>query len=258
MVRKFIVSLGIAALTAVGWGLPAEAAMIEYTAGHADIGVAIEDGELNLHYHFGGDAVLDNVLLGSGLDEEAYEYDPSEVYVRVPDSQMFNVDGTIHSGVGLGPGAGDVWVLSQNNLAGLPFLGFGTEDLPQGSGNTVFSLLGVSGPGNFSLWTAGFGFSVKWDSVDGFGADDAFSLPAGSHSHYNWGFTAPGVYYVDVLATNGSLSDSGRFTFLVGDQTTLPEVVSPVPEPASLALAGMGGLALCGGALRRRRAARSN
>ncbi len=39
----------------------ANADLIEYTAGHGDIGLAVEAGQLHLHYHFAPGAVLDGV-----------------------------------------------------------------------------------------------------------------------------------------------------------------------------------------------------
>jgi surface-anchored protein len=240
------------ALAALTPAREAEAALMEYTAGHLDIGVEYEDdeGELHLHYHFGGDAVLDGVMGGG-------EYGLDEVYIRVADSLFF--PGAPLNLVGLGSGTGDAWVLPQTNNPGVPFTGLATEEVPLDFGSTRFQMSGFSGPGEFAVWTFGFGATIYWDTY-GSGVDptDYIDLTAGSHAHYAWGFTAPGVYYVDVLAQsllNPGLSDTGTLIFVVGDSTLPPEAPnsSPVPEPTSLALLGMGTLAMGGGIFRRRR-----
>jgi surface-anchored protein len=62
-------------------------------------------------------------------------------------------------------------------------------------------------------------------SSDGITGDDVVELPAGTHAHYNWGFTAPGTYRVTMEAS-GVLVDGGEtaasqavVTFVVGDAT---------------------------------------
>jgi len=61
----------------------------------------------------------------------------------------------------------------------------------------------VRGPGQFSIYqTNSSGVPVVWVATsDGLTANDLVYLPAGGHVHYNWAFTAPGVYEVDIRAT---------------------------------------------------------
>ena len=243
--RRFLFGSCFAVMMAGAWG-SIDAALIEYSAGHADIGVALENGDLELHYHFGGNAVLDGVTLGAGA-----EFAPQDIYVRVSDS--LKITGAPLQLIGLGSGPGDAWILPQSNQSGAPFIGIATEDLPLDFGNTEFSLVGMSGPGEFSLFSLGFSTTVYWSTFDGLDSSDKLTLSAGTHSHFAYGFTAPGVYEVGIQArslNDPSLVDSNVFTFVVGDATSPP--VSPVPEPSSLMLMGLGALGLCGASLRRR------
>ncbi|QEF96411.1 Calx-beta domain protein [Stieleria maiorica] len=74
---------------------------------------------------------------------------------------------------------------------------------------------GSAGSGEFSMWQSGvFGQTVVFmssfddgvananalglDTTDGISADDAVWISTGSHAHYNFGFTQPGRYEVDL------------------------------------------------------------
>ncbi|TWU56058.1 choice-of-anchor M domain-containing protein [Rubripirellula reticaptiva] len=214
------------------WFLPftaANAAVVEFASGHGDIGLAYENGELELHYHFGDGAVLG----GSPLVGEI-EYGPSEAYVRVGDSAMVTTTADVSF---LGTFAGDsVWLLPQSNTAGLPFLGIAAEELDSSFAGAMLSMSSFSGPGEFALWQAGGigGATVRWQSNNGIDSTDMLNLSIGGHDHYNYGFTAEGIYDVGVtavadFAAGGSVTDVGTFRFIVGDATA-------VPEPGSLAI----------------------
>jgi surface-anchored protein len=248
MMRRFLFGSCFAVLMAGACG-SIDAALIEFSAGHADIGVALENGDLELHYHFGSNAVLDGVT--QGVDTE---YPPQDIYVRVSDS--LKITNAPLQLVGLGSGPGDAWILPQTSVSGAPFLGIATEDLPLNFGSTQFSLVGMSGPGEFALWAnSGFGLTTYMSTYDGLSSSDQVTLPAATHAHFSYGFTAPGVYELSLQAkslSNPSLSDLNVFTFVVGDATAPPVGPTAVPEPTSLMLAGLGALGLCGASLRRR------
>ena len=225
----------------------ATAAPVEYTDGHGDIGLAFENGELELHYHFGDGAVLD----GSSLIGDA-EFDPDEAYVRVADAARSVVNGSVPF---LGLTAGDeAWVLPQSNTTGLPFLGIAAEELDSSFSSASLTLSSFSGPGEFAIWQDGGlgGANVRMQTVDGISSADVIGLGIGGHDHYNYGFTAEGVYTVGItaeadFAAGGSVTDFGELTFVVGS-------VTAVPEPTSMAaLAVIGGVAAVG---RRRRSSR--
>ncbi|QEF99260.1 hypothetical protein Mal15_33220 [Stieleria maiorica] len=251
--NRFIITSARICLVGVVFAFAGNAAadVVEYSAGHSDIGLAYEDGELHLHYHFGSDAILDGNPTGvvGGV-----EYDPSEAVVRVTNDALYagGAPGPISF---LGLDTGDpVWILPQSNAGGLPFLGIATEELDAPFNSASFEMTGFSGPGQFALWQGGFTPSVFMQTNDGVigGPSDTLSIAGvGSHDHYNWGFTEEGVYDIQLTATafNSSLpggfaTDTGTFRFVVGN-------VTAIPEPSSFAAIA---LAATGFLVRRRRA----
>lgn len=122
---------------------------------------------------------------------------------------------TITSAVSrLGPVGAPLWVMSQNNLFGTNYLGMraifqpgvfqarvGSNYIPSATGSISLRLVSATGTGpaaggNFALWESELG-NIIWyfDTSDGIGsADERPTIPAGAHSHFNWGFTKPGSY----------------------------------------------------------------
>jgi len=120
----------------------------------------------------------------------------------------------------LGAAAGEpVWVLPQSQQPHVPYPGIGAED----TSATTFakhletdprlgteaawirvSLVAVRGPagGHFSLYqSTATGPKVWMASADGVTAQDAAWIVPGGHTHYNWAFTRPGNYQIDIVAS---------------------------------------------------------
>jgi len=231
---------------------------MDYTFGHGDIGIAFEehhdvvsldehdhDDEFFFHWHLGADSNL-----GEG------EHEASEITAVVPSSRESVVqnDAPFNNMTGAAPGS-SIWTLPQNEVGGVPFLGIATEELSSDDfpGLITFSLDSVtspSGSGEFSLWqTDGFGaFDFYFSTNNPAGTENennnTFQTTAGTHSHFNWGFTEPGMWILQMTvsgthAVEGNLSATESFAFNV------------VPEPSTYAIfAGLGALAIC--VLRRR------
>jgi surface-anchored protein len=150
------------------------------------------------------------------LDYEAGPFAPAEYPLvvgaaarqRVPDDPRFTS--------ALGLAGGPVWILPQNEAAGLLNLGVGTSGISAGvfAGNQLrLELRHVEGPGDFALFSISpFGApTVHLASRDGTDpAVDFLTVPAvNGHLHVNWAFTAPGTYRVG-LAARGTLAATGQ------------------------------------------------
>lgn len=233
-----------------------------YTEGHADVGVAYEDGKLHLHFHAEG-AMINGV--------ETYgEFEPSAITIRVPLS-VYRANHIGQEGdwasdwrnvpESLGLVQGDkFWNLPETFEGGIPFLGIGAEEVPKGvfQNNRIrLALVDMVAPedGEFTLWAAGA--NVRMQTFNGIDeSSDYVDVDATVHGHWNWAFSKPGDYYL-TLRASGTLVEGGQFL-----ETTDTFHFQVVPEPSAITLVGVGlGTVVCVGAARRRRLrrlARSN
>ncbi len=218
-----------------------------YLSGHCDLCADYDEVEekLELNYHFHNGGYYEGSIPGTiGSPIIPDEYAPSSLNTRVPNSAAVSV--TEYAGSKWSPlgTSGDyIWVLPSSIEPDtvMPYLGFGTEELDDGSdtpANTSddhtwskikYSILDVKCPtdGNFSMWTGTTTPTFYWKTSDGIDSTDVYSQSIGGHNHANFGFTTEGVYEVQMQlsATRDGVavtSDVETFTFLVGN-TTIPE-----------------------------------
>jgi surface-anchored protein len=194
--------LGLAALLATGLTLQAPTPLYQ---GHTDIGIDYDESVnvWNLHIH---DEVTDT------------EYSPPTNALLVV---KYEAHGLVPAGAQwsfLGTAGSDVWTLPNTENTNLLFLGFGAEEIADGTfTNNLFTLTltGFSGPGNLAIYDLdSFGDPVVWmNTADGVTGADARVLPSGAHSHVNWAFSAPGEYTVtfeaNAVSTTNGLTSSG-------------------------------------------------
>lgn len=119
----------------------------------------------------------------------------------------------------LGVSAGaPVYVLPQTQNPALLYLGASAEGTapsslkawlpsdPRVSATTEWirvDVVGFRGPGQMSVYDVDSGGNPRvWiATADGLSVQDLLFVPAGGHLHFNWAFTARGVYELDVHAT---------------------------------------------------------
>ncbi|MBX3420298.1 MAG: choice-of-anchor M domain-containing protein [Pirellulaceae bacterium] len=204
--------------------------------GHLDIGVLYESGQLSWH-------ILAEEATQEGGEAGELEgmFAPNELAIRVPD--LVKIDSPPFPGNSLFTGAttGPFWTIPSSGIEGAPFPGFSWDlglpsppqlDLGQWqNGRLVIQLIDADMPagGNFSLWTN----TINHVSTFNPALSNAPSVSPGTnsfvlsiHTHYNWGFTAPGIYDLTFRASgthnvDGFKSTQATFRFLVGDTTTL-------------------------------------
>jgi surface-anchored protein len=220
---------------------------------HVDVGLGYSAlGGWDLHVHD---------------DTNSAEYEPGEallfagVSARInrPASAAFNF-------IGVGSGE-QFWLMPFTQNPSVIFLGIGTDEVESGSFASYLetdsrvnqpgawielSLLDVRGPGQVSLWTNdGFGSPIVWWSTaeGGITASDSAFVLSESHAHFNWGFTAAGLYEVDVQAT--AFLGPGATNPSTSAVATYHFGIEAVPEPGSALLALLGAFTLS--ARRRRR-----
>jgi surface-anchored protein len=225
--------IALAMLTAVGL-TSAATAQTTVSTGHVDIfGVGYVGGALELLIH----------EEASGL-----EFEPVDTVVQVnlggfvlrPASAAFDF---------LGASGTSLWILPASEIEsdnrGVIFAGVGTEEIDPidwGAGTpitiTLLSVVRAPAGGNFFLWSEDeFGNPTQVMNSTNLATYDSLTQAIGLHEHYNWGFTAEGIYEIEFQATgtpeNGSpLSATQTYTF------------STVPEPSTYALLGLGAGAL--------------
>lgn len=219
---------------ALGFGLTSSLALGQsYTGGHGDVGVGLEGSELHLHAHLHENAIVDGNPLPT---DEEYEADSLVIVVPQIAAEVF---GSTRPEAGVEAGE-TLWILPESDPLSIdiPFLGIGSEELTSADWTTsiVLSLDSVtspSGSGTFSLWQNDLGnlefFFSSADASLTENGDNTVVMSAGDHLHFNWGFTEPGEWLIEMTAsgthnTLGTLSSTETFTFSV------------IPEPASASL----------------------
>jgi surface-anchored protein len=187
--------------------------------------------EPHIHNEGGPDgAIIDGVRV-----EDEGEFEPDELILVGKRSSTIAVGSTTY-----------FWLPETEAQAasqGVPFVGIGLEELAVADwvgGTLTLSLESFSGPGQLLLWQDD-GFGGETIFLDTGNAITSFTLVAGSHTHYNWGFTEEGIYNIEFGITgnhvaDGSQNGSAIYTFLI-------------PEPSSFLLCAIAGLGL----LRRKR-----
>lgn len=154
--------------------------------GHFDLGPRIVDGKLKLQVKD------DRSQPASWVDPATLTFSLGDkATLKAPDALNFVAT----------PGQ-DVWMISSSQSAGVPWLGMNSqaeEIVSKTSGEVTFTLVSVEGPGKVSVFTSGgLGGGVGEHLLQEAGS--SYTLPANTHAHQNWVFTAPGTYKLTISA----------------------------------------------------------
>ena len=161
-----------------------------------------------------------------GVHTDTGHYEPADVLLEVKNSaysstSLFLSPITTLLGV-------NAWILpvdlEQAANLGLLEAGVAKAGFPSPSSSVTFTMVaaGAANPGNFALFNSSSAIRLSATGSDV--ETSSFSITTG-HIHYNWGFSAPGIYTFDMKASFGALESAVEtYTFNV------------VPEPSSGAL----------------------
>jgi surface-anchored protein len=161
------------------------------------------------HVHL--EAVYDGTNLSLQVNDttNGVIYAPSDVFLYVnPNAEQAQPDGWSFIGAGDG---NTFWQLPQEEDPTQLTIALSAEPIDPGTFDTYqpndprinrageyvkFSLRDVQGPGDVSLWQDGQAPAAWWwSTVDGGRLfDPAAYVESGGHSHFNWGFSATGIY----------------------------------------------------------------
>ena len=160
------------------------------------------------------------------LPSEAALFASKNAWQKIPENELFSFLG----------GEGDlVAILPQEENEDLLFLGLASDELEGGvfAGDSVnIQLSSVRGPGDFHLYSVDALSvpSILLSSRDS--AKQEYVFGVGKHSHYNWAFSRPGYYEIDLIIS-GSLQ--GSDTVVTSDPITMNfEIENPFGDVAIL------------------------
>lgn len=210
------ISLGLAVLLAATGA--AQTSFTTLTREHTD---------MRILYTPGGSNVLELAM----RDEDRGINHPTNDVILIAKEQSRL---TLPVGTPFGDAGQPFWILPQTQNVNLLYLGVSAEGIAPGvfTGPLTIALKRFEGPGYFMAWQAtGPGqFNIRVNTRDGISAADAFTPIIGSHEHFNWGFSAPGVYSITFQVTGRRIGES---TNLTSPECTFAFHVLPLPPPTN-------------------------
>ena len=185
----------------------------EVTHGHFDVGPVLNGGNLT-------SSVKDD------RTSPARYVSPGALEFVLNDAAKINLPAGMEN---IAPAGTPVHMIGATQQQGVPWLGWSTQDpelLKQLDGPVTMSLNGFEGPGTMSTFLSGnFGSAGQkvFDSRSG----GSFQVPANTHQHSNWVFTAEGRYTVTIgwtarLKNGQQVSSESVLHFTVGNPDNAP------------------------------------
>lgn len=230
---------------------PARAAHIQ-TTGHTDIRFLYDatTGTADIAYFLDQGSMVDgqsisaaNPIGGTPVTvsggQTKITYPTTNLITFVPDPSVVRPAGAAWDFTGTTAGS-PLWYVGQTQDVNKPWTGISTESVTSAQfSNIRYELTAFSGPGQMSVTTTGVfgGNTVFYHTSNGLSAADAINVPAGTHAHYNWYFTQPGIYTFDLTVTGTRTAAAGGGTVSASDTFTFHVAV---PEPTSLGLMAPG------------------
>ena len=228
--------LGFAFVFAAIFSLSGRFAVADvWIGGHGDIGAGYDSGTLEVGFHFEGTG--SEAALGLGGPIPNGEAPSTDHIIGITTSPTTRQSGSKWDFLGVNAGE-NFFLLPETEVVGLPFLGFGLEELAASDwvGDLTWTVNSLVSP-------SGSAFSIY--SLDGFGepnvlasttqpTNNSFEQSAETHAHYNLAFSHAGTYEIAFRISGTHIGDG----FKESDFATFTFQVSAVPEPTSFLLLG--------------------
>lgn len=196
---------------------------------HSDDRVRLTTEHVDLRVVYQADDPTNKLALVVRDDDHGVSYRSNEVALVVAENARLILPGDLPP---FGSAGDPLWILPQTQNPALLYLGLSTEGVPAGlfPAGPVLFLRAVHGPGHVFVWQASLGgLEVRVNSRDGLDDNDVIPLVAGSHSHWNFGFTTNGVYEL-VFEVQGRRTGGETNDFSL--PTPIRFEVQPLPPPA--------------------------
>lgn len=219
----FVFCLG----TAIAASAPAVTTLSE---GHVDI--------FEVHY----DSSTNPVEFGLHVHDHETEshFEPGDVILQVNESSYFE------SPVGLvGVLGASSYILPASQEVGMLYGGIAADGPLGVFQNNRFRIqmvsAGTTNPGNFALYrfSGGGALQVGLQSIGGAVSVNEVTVPIGGHEHWNWGFSAPGIYTFEFKGLGTKNVD---LSVLETSIELFTFHVIPEPSAGALFLAGLVGV----------------
>lgn len=211
-----------------GWWLCLTAGWLGLFSVGADDRVRLTTEHVDLRVVYQPEDPTNKLALVVRDDDHGVSYRSNEVALVVAEAARLILPGDLPP---FGNAGDPLWILPQTQDPALLYLGLSTEGLPAGvfPGELTLFLRAAQGPGQVFAWQASLGgLDVRVNSRDGLDDQDRIPLVAGSHSHWNFGFTSNGVYEL-------VFEVQGRRTGVETNDFSLPAPirfeVEPLPPP---------------------------
>lgn len=185
----------------------------EVTHGHFDVGPVLNGGNLT-------SSVKDD------RTSPARYVSPGALEFVLNDAAKINLPAGMEN---IAPAGTPVHMIGATQQQGVPWLGWSTQDpelLKQLDGPVTMSLNGFEGPGTMSTFLSG-NFGSAGQKVFNSRSGGSFQVPANTHQHSNWVFTAEGRYTVTIgwtarLKNGQQVSSESVLHFTVGNPDNAP------------------------------------
>ncbi|QRV02623.1 choice-of-anchor M domain-containing protein [Arcanobacterium phocisimile] len=187
---------------------------VERSAGHIDLGPKLIDNQWSL-------------MARDDTETTPVWRHVSDMIYRVPDEGILEVpeDATYSF---INDDDRKVWVVPQQEIPGVVWLGWNTQDpavTDSVNGTVTLTYGGHEGPGQFTVFVQAGNFGapqVLWSSDKN--ERQPIDVELHSHTHANWVFTEPGIHHVTLTAAatlndGTTVSDTQVLTFAVGTDT---------------------------------------